>query len=361
MRIKLKINNDKLISIAIMSSFFILTFQYLILTYFKLFDTSMGTNIKLISKSIVGLFYFIALPFVFKRRKIFFLSSYFISAFIFLLTYYMFPENIPFIYKNLFFHFFVVLPSFIYAFSLKDFGELKQIMDKVGTSVFIISLFIGILVFFGNFSVGKYSMALSYYLLLPLLIYTDKLFNKISIIYASVIFISIIIIISLGSRGPLFSFLFFLLYRLVLTNDKITIKRISIYLSIIFSGMILFLFYMDILRFINNILLKFNIKSRTLELFMQDIFYLSGRGNLYSKLLKSISKKPFLGVGLFGDRRVIGKYAHNIFFELWHCFWYNCNFIFILYYLLSFNKNKARRNNKFYVSLVLHRFCTFII
>ena len=56
--------------------------------------------------------------------------SYVISIFVFLLTYFIFPENIPYILNNLFSHFFVALPSFIYAFSISDFEELMEVQKR---------------------------------------------------------------------------------------------------------------------------------------------------------------------------------------------------------------------------------------
>lgn len=77
------------------------------------------------------------------------------------------------------------------------------------------------------------------------------------------------------------------------------------------------IFLKDILEFIYNLLLQFGINSRSIRLFLRDDLYLSGRENIYNDVLSQISKKPFYGIGLAGDRRVLGGvYAHNIIFEL---------------------------------------------
>lgn len=313
MKLKIKFNCDKLISLAIMSSFLVLIFQYLILIYFNLIDTVLGSQIQLVSKIAVGIFYLIAFPSVLKRKKAFFLFFYTISAFIFLLTVFIFPENTPYIQSNTFSYFFVSLPSFIYAFSLNDFNEFYEIMKKVGFGVFVIGTLIFLLVFLGESNIGRYSMSLSYYMLLPLLIYTDKIFKRINLFDLLIITITIIIIIALGSRGTFLSYFVFLFYRFVFIKDKLTVKRLLIYLTSFFT----LFFYKRILKLTYNILLNFNIKSRTLILFMRDGIDLSGRIELYSIIIKQISDNPFLGLGLFGDRRFVGSYTHNIFIELW--------------------------------------------
>ena len=70
--------DDKKISIALMSYFVVLTIQYLILIYFNLIETNTGSYIQLLSKSLVGLTFIYALPAVLRRSKIKFLIVYFV-------------------------------------------------------------------------------------------------------------------------------------------------------------------------------------------------------------------------------------------------------------------------------------------
>lgn len=100
---------DKRISIAIMSSFVVLTIQYLILIYFNLIDTNLGSIVQLISKVLVGFFYLIALPTVFKRNKITFAGIYFIVVFLFLFNYLVFDKNWPYLQT-------IIFPLFLYVF-----------------------------------------------------------------------------------------------------------------------------------------------------------------------------------------------------------------------------------------------------
>lgn len=154
-----------------MSSFAILTIQYLILTIFNLSGTKVGNYIQLLSKGIVGIFYLLSLLVVLKRNKIKFIAVYFISIMILLLNCLIFKENVPYIKTIIFPFFFTCLPTFIYAYSIEDWNVLKGIMYKVSLIVFIIETLIGILVFRGKVTIGSYSMSLSYYMLLPTIIY----------------------------------------------------------------------------------------------------------------------------------------------------------------------------------------------
>jgi len=144
---------DKKISIAIMSSFVILTIQYLILITFDLTDTSIGNIIQMTSKALVGIFYFRALSPVWRRNKTKFFGVYYISIFIFLLNALLFKENWIHLKSIIFPYFFMCLPSFIYSYSIKDWTVLKNVMNKASLVVFFVGLALGILVFSDKASV----------------------------------------------------------------------------------------------------------------------------------------------------------------------------------------------------------------
>lgn len=108
---------DKKISIAIMSSFVVLTSQYLVLIYFNLMETTAGSMIQLFSKLIVGFFYVVALPTVLKRNKMFFFITYFIGIVIYATNYFVFTENWIHLNDTLFPFFFTSLPTFIYIYT----------------------------------------------------------------------------------------------------------------------------------------------------------------------------------------------------------------------------------------------------
>ena len=129
-KLKLLNQDDKKISIALMSYFVVLTIQYLVLIYFSLIETNIGYKVQLLSKAIVGLIYIYALPAVLRRSKIKFIKAYFFALFIFLLHYAVFPENRDYIVDLLFPFYFMSLPSFIYALSIRELSVFKTIMKN---------------------------------------------------------------------------------------------------------------------------------------------------------------------------------------------------------------------------------------
>lgn len=343
------IDRDKKISIALMSSFSVLALQYLILTYFNLMGTQSANRIQLISKLIVGFLYLMALPIVLKRNKFKFAAIYFISIFVFLLNFLFFPDNWPYLVSIIFPYFFICIPSLVYSYSINDWNVLADIMKNTGNFVFIVSLAIGILALFNKASIGAYSMTLSYYMLLPTIIYLNEFLERLSIKHFFAILISIFIIISLGSRGPILCIGVFAVLKLVQMGKKLSRKTLFIYILILFVNFAFLLSFDTILQNLSNFLLRFGIHSRTVALFLRNDIYLSGRDYLYKNMIYEIIENPIFGIGLTGDRRVIGGYSHNIFIEILSGFGIIIGSIVILLlatisYRALFTKNRALGN-----------------
>lgn len=312
-----KYNEDKKISLALMASFVILTIQYFILIYFNLIDSGTGSRIQLISKGLVGLAFLYALPSVVKRSSIKAIGIYGFSLFIFLIHFTIFPENRTYMTNLVFPFFFMSLPAFIYTLSIKDLRVFKTIMKKSSYIVFIFGLLIGILVFLGRTSVGAYSMSLSYYMLLPAILFLDELMDKFSLKLLVLVGVSLLIILALGSRGAILCVLVFVFFKFIRPNSKRTYKRALGHFSILSTGFIALIFIEKILMSIYRFLLRFGINSRSLVLFTQENINLSGRDRIYETVVDEIINNTFLGIGLAGDLRITGgSYVHNFFIEV---------------------------------------------
>lgn len=309
--------SDKKISNALMASFVILTIQYFILIYFGLIDTSTGHLVQLSSKGLVGLAYLYALPSVVKRSLNNFIAIYFLGIFIFLLHYFVFPENRPYIVTLVFPFFSMCLPAFIYSISIRDFQVFKLVMKQTSYIVFCTGLLIGVLVFTGITSVGSYSMALSYYMLLPTIIFIDELMDRFSFKMLVFTALSLLIILSLGSRGAMLCIVVFGSLKFIRPNSKRTYKRVIGNVSLVSIAVITLVFLEQIMMSLYNFLFKFGINSRTLILFFRTGVDLSGRDYIYENVIAEILKNPILGLGIAGDRRVgDGTYVHNLFIEI---------------------------------------------
>ncbi len=310
--------DDEKISVALMSVFVVLTIQYFVLVYFDLLDAAAASNIQLASKVIVGTAFLYALPEVLQRSKIKLLVVYYIGIFVFLLHYILFTKNTIYILEISLPLFLMSLPAFVFSISLKDWNVLKSYMVKASYIIFFFGALISILVFIGSVSIGYYSMSLSYYMLLPVIIFLDELFEKHSIRAVIMVIWSFFSMLALGSRGPILCIVVFLILKSIKYILHLTYKKT--FFLLITSGVTIYFFvnYHSVLGFINTFLFDLGIRSRSIDLFLTEELYFSGRESLYPVVIEATNSAPLIGLGIGGDRQVLdGAYAHNLFLELY--------------------------------------------
>lgn len=308
---------DKTISLALMSSFIILTFQYLVLLAFNLLETSAALLVQTGSKIIVGVIFLLALPYVLKRKLIFLIMIYGLALIVFGYNALFFPENQEYLIELIFPFFFMALPSFIYVLSLRDFEVFKKVVEKAAILIFILGTVLGIMLFTGFANAGVYSMSLSYYMLLPALISLGWIFDRINLISIIFFLISLIIIVALGSRGALLCIAVYTLLRVISPYQRFTPGKIMTYAILLFGLILSILNIKRILIYVNDLFVSYGIQSRTIKLLLEDEISLSGRDSIVELVMTEISHSPILGIGLSGDTRVLGhSYVHNFFVEV---------------------------------------------
>lgn len=124
------------------------------------------------------------------------------------------------------------IPSFVYIMSINDIEVFQEYIYKASKIVFIMGMILSITVFTGKVSVGTYSMSLSYYMLFPAIMYLNNTIEKQRILDFICLIISLISIISLGSRGALLCMVFFLLLKIIKTRKRFNLKQITFSLYI---------------------------------------------------------------------------------------------------------------------------------
>lgn len=343
---KKEVKIDKIISIALMSSFVVLTFQFFILISFNLLGTSFASLVQMSSKIIVGLIFAIALPYVLKRKKTLFILIYGCGIVVFGYNILFFPENHFYLINIIFPFFFMALPSFIYVLSLKDIEIFKNITEKIAYIIFSLGIAIGVLIFMGNASAGAYSMSLSYYMLLPALVFIGKVFDSGRIMSLIYFLLSFMVMLAMGSRGAILCIVIYIFLRIVSPRQKFSFLKIFIYGTSAITLLLSILNYEQILLYINKFFLEYGIHSRTIMLLLQDELHLSGRDSIIKIVWDRIEQSPFLGIGLAGDTRVLGhSYVHNFFIEVMGNFGIPLGILiigillFTLFTILIFSKN----------------------
>lgn len=323
MEYKIKENEiDREISYAVLFYNVILMGQFFVRLITNNREGIVSDIIKILSIVIQGLIFIKPIRYVFRRNYIKILLLYTTTSLIFLINIIMYNRNIDYILKLIFPFFFMCLPQYIYVISINNYDVFYEQMRKISK----LSAFIGILLFLslatGHYSSEIYSSGISYYILLPILIYISDFMNNPKLY--SVFILSCLggALFLIGSRGPLVSIIIFIILKQfnLRTNNSINFKKIIINVFVLFILILIFLNYRSVLTYMDSISYKyFGIRSRTINLLLNDINYSSGRDVIIDTLTQGIKENPIFGLGLAGDRALMGNpglYSHNIFLEL---------------------------------------------
>lgn len=109
----------------------------------------------------------------------------------------------------------------------------------------------------------------------------------------------------------------FVFLRLIRFVKKLNYKSVVSYSSIFGVVVLGYIFIDKILKSLYSLLLRYGIRSRSISLFLRDSVHLSGRSEIYDLVINEIARNPLIGIGIAGDRLLIGGgYVHNFFIEI---------------------------------------------
>lgn len=315
--VKISVDDDKKLSIALLSPLVILTVQFFVLNYFKVLDTSIGYNIQILSKLFVGCIFFYSFLSVLRKNLILIILIYSITGIVYLLNYIVFPINTAYLNDVFLDIILICLPCFIYSISITNSKVMELITQKAGMIIYAVAISLGLLIFIGKVSIESYSMSLSYYLLLPTIIYLRLHFETYRVKYLILSALSVLLIFAIGSRGAIMCLGVYIIFYYLINMKKMTLRRLIFHIAALLLTFIFIVFYRDILLFVYNALESQGIQSRSIILFLEGGIYLSGREEIYAKIMEQIMLNPFFGIGIAGDRVYLnGLYSHNIFLEI---------------------------------------------
>lgn len=310
--------DDKRISWAIILQFCMLITNYAVKEVFQINNSDMRSIISFIFMILVGIIYLKNLRIVLKRNSMFFIYSYIFFVCLFLLSALINPETIEFLPNIAFWLFVICLPTAQYYLAIRD----KTIFLNMLIFSGYYQLFLGLVIFISMIlTTPTYDMVFSYLILVPMTILTYKLlFIKFRIIDVALILSALIAVVTIGSRGPLLSYVIYLilLFFNYLIRNRLKAKAFMLFLvsTALMSAIVLnFNFF---IKQLNNLLIRHGVQSRTIYLLLSDnIDFSTGRSEIFSNTVNNIILNPMLGYGIGGDRVFLnGTYPHNIFLEI---------------------------------------------
>ena len=348
---------DKRISISVLSYFLVLLSQFTIRIISNNMDGEISNLIKMSALLIQGLLYLYSFIYVYKRKGITIIKIYTFFIILFLINALIHFENLEYLQTVIFPFFFTCLPAYLYVSSIVNFRNFEYIMYKIANLSFIFTIIILTCVLFGLGENIEYSMGLSYYMLFSLIIFTENFIEHYNIIDFLKVLTSFILIILLGARGPIFCFGAYYFLKKYNFKERLSIGNIVSKIFTLIVIVVLLFNYRYFLKIIYEFFYNnFNIRSRTIELLINDIYHSSGRDIIYSNMVANIKTHPLLGVGIAGDRAIMGDsalYAHNIILEILVSFGIviGSMIIILLFFLMTFAIIKS--NVKMYNIIII--------
>lgn len=253
---------------------------------------------------------FFALLIVLYRKPILFINTYFLAFALLFISYLLNTNNYEAIVTEGIKYFLgMTIPIFLSIQCLKMI-TINNIMNFLHyISIFILLIaFIYIYSYLNGYLIitDVYNMSFGYALLMP----ASYFFYRNKFRYICLGFVSLFLVLVLGSRGPVIAALsFYIVHNLIISSKR------GVVLKLLFFSLFSFLF----ITFISLIIANLDVIPRSLKMIVAGDFITSdtGRSALYNVIKGTINKNPILGNGIFGDRIYLnGVYTHNFFLEI---------------------------------------------
>lgn len=370
---------ERILSYVVVLPFLFLSIQFIVLNVFNLYESPVRFYVQIATKVLTGLSFAVALPLVVKRSLFVSFVAYTVCVIIFLASYIIYPENRVFMRSEMFQIFAVNLPLMLYVQSISNKSVFIKSTYSVGKYIGCFMTILGLIRLWGELEGRTYSMSFSYYLLFPCLLEMRELFSKFCLKKFAFLLLMVILIVMKGSRGALACiavFYFFMLFskHTYFGNNKRENIEKKFVLFLLMTMLVIF--NQQFFSVIGSVADALNINSRTASIMSKEILidesksemllleklslsepkeslvgnqkedadneepspesynrslektelsnggiYLAGRGVLYRIVWNSIKESNYRGLGLLGDRLVLGgQYAHNVVLEFFSHF-----------------------------------------
>lgn len=132
-----------------------------------------------------------------------------------------------------------------------------------------------------------------------------------------------------GARGALLCNLVFIIIVLLFSKSLSNNKRIIFVILSVVITVIMFFFWEEIIDLIVRALRGMGVSSRTVRRLSDASFIKSSdRTAIWDRLMSATYDSPLFGYGMWGDRVIVGQYAHNLYVEFFSQYGYLLGGIF---------------------------------
>lgn len=290
-----------------------------------------------------------------KMKKIIRVTDFFIVLFLlfeFLLTVFLYPQNIEYIIFNFNQYIIYCIPAlFIGILSIYYDNDMFAIITKFSCISIILSYFLLYFYILTGKPISEDALGLSYAVLPNTLFVIAYYFFKKEKAYIFFACLGFIFALMCGSRGPTI-LIFTFISMCILINSK---KKISVIFFLLMCILFYAGFFYSLAMIGSELVSNLGFSTRIFDIFLQGetFSHTSGRDYIYKYLLMLLDEKPLMGYGLFGEWAYVGWNAHQLYLEVLFEYGYILGSFLILLYICTIIKTIKNEKEKAQLYFVL--------
>lgn len=293
-------------------------FRYVLLVL----DVATGT--ELIRDIVLHTAYIIVIALCLKKGSKFQMSDIFIMLFVVLsifLTWLLYPENIE---KYMFGEdqfwptVFPLFRFFIVGLFIIPKDETMTLMGKVSCIAILVEIYFLLFYLRGTDLQRNDDMSRAYFMLLNVLLVINYAFDKKTFVGIVMSVVGIMLLLSMGTRGPIMIVLAFIALRIIQNSTNKGGKGVVVVILLFLMCFVNSPYWNFFLIFLQGVLDSLGMSTRVIDFTIEGetLTYYSERDEIAEIVMSKIKERPFEGWGVYGEWQFVGWSAHNMYLEI---------------------------------------------
>ena len=293
-------------------------FRYVLLV----FDILTGT--ELMRGIVLHTAYIIVIALCLKRGSRFRGTDLCIMLFVvlaILFTWFIYPDNIEkymFGEKQFWATVFPLFRFFIVGLFIIPKEETLDLMGKVSCIAILVETFFVFFFLRGSDMQSQDDMSRAYFMLLNVLLVINYAFNRKTLIGIAISAVAIILLLSMGSRGPIMIVMAFLAAKIFQLSANKGSRGVIIAVLLVLMWFVNSPYWDFSLIFLQSSFDSFGMSTRVIDFTIQGetLTYYSERDEIAELVINKIKERPLMGWGVYGEWQFVGWAAHNMYLEI---------------------------------------------
>lgn len=293
-------------------------FRYVLM----ILDILMGT--EAIREVVLHTVYIITIALCLKKGSRFHGGDIFIMLFVtfaIIITWLIYPNNIEaymFGKDQFWLTVFPLFRFFIAGLFLIPNKENLDLAGKVSGIAVLVETFFVMYILRGSDLQNSDDMSRAYFMLLNVLLVINYAFEKKSLLSIAVSLVGMILLLSMGTRGPIMIVLAFVACKIFQASTNKGKSGVVVAFLLVLMWFVNSPYWDFFLLFLQGVLESLGMSTRVIDFTIQGetLTYYSERDEIAQIVMSKIKERPFEGWGVYGEWQFVGWSAHNMYLEM---------------------------------------------